>query len=73
MKIQEEINFLKEFGFIYNIKHTEWVSPLVVVPKKNGKLPMFVNLKKVNVAMIKDHKSFSLMSLQSELRTSCII
>ncbi|MCO5578895.1 hypothetical protein L7F22_032744 [Adiantum nelumboides] len=54
-KIEEEINRLKEVGFIYEIDHTEWVSLLVVVPKKNGKLRVCVNLKKVNAATIRDH------------------
>ena len=48
MKIEEEKNRLREVGFIYEIKHMEWVSPLVIVPKKNGKLRVCVNLKKVN-------------------------
>ena len=52
MKIKEEINRLKEARFIYESEHTEWVSQLVVVPKKNGKLRVCVNLKKVNAAMI---------------------
>ena len=55
MKIKEEINRLREAGFIYEIEHTEWVSPLVIVPKKNGKLRVCVNLKKVNAATIGDH------------------
>ena len=56
MKIKEEINRLREAGFIYEIEHTEWVSPLVVVvPKKNEKLRVCVNLKKVNAATIRDH------------------
>ena len=37
-KIKEEIDKLKEAEFIYEIEHTDWVSPIVVVPKKNGKL-----------------------------------
>ena len=37
-KIKEEINKLLEAEFIYEIEHTEWVSPIVVVSKKNGKL-----------------------------------
>ena len=37
-KIKEEINKLLEAEFIYKIEHTEWVSPIVIVPKKNGKL-----------------------------------
>ena len=55
MKIEEEINCLREAGFINEIKHTNWVSPQVIVPKKNGKLRVCVNLKKVNAATIRDH------------------
>ena len=54
-KINEEIDKLREAGFIYEIEHTEWVSPLVVVPKKNEKLRVCVNLKKVNATTICDH------------------
>ena len=53
-KIKEEIDKLKEAEFIYEIKHTDWVSPIVVVPKKNGKLRVCVNLKKVNATTIRD-------------------
>ena len=38
MKIEKEINGLKEAKFIYNIEHIEWASPLVVVSKNNSKL-----------------------------------
>ncbi|MCO5575450.1 hypothetical protein L7F22_029251 [Adiantum nelumboides] len=54
-KITEEIEKLKEVEFIYEIEHTNWVSPIVVVLKKNGKLRVCVNLKKVNVATIYDN------------------
>ena len=54
-KIKEEINKLLETEFIYEIEHTEWVSPIVVVSKKNGKLRVCVNLKKVNAAIVQDH------------------
>ncbi|MCO5581702.1 hypothetical protein L7F22_035591 [Adiantum nelumboides] len=47
-KIKEEIDKLKEAEFIYEIEHMDWVSPIVVVPKKNGKLRVCVNLKKRN-------------------------
>ena len=36
--VKEEIDKLLECGFIYPIPYSEWVSPIVVVPKKNGKL-----------------------------------
>ena len=54
-KIKEEIDKLLEADFIYEIEHTDWVSPIVVVPKKNGKLRVCVNLKQVNAATIRDN------------------
>ena len=35
--VKEEIHKLLEAGFIYPILDSEWVSPLVIVPNKNGK------------------------------------
>ncbi|MCO5581697.1 hypothetical protein L7F22_035586 [Adiantum nelumboides] len=54
-KIKEDIDKLKEAEFIYEIEHTDWVSPIVLVFKKNEKLRVCVNLKKVNAATIKDN------------------
>ncbi|MCO5583534.1 hypothetical protein L7F22_037445 [Adiantum nelumboides] len=59
-RIKEEIERLKEAKFIYEIEHTDWVSPIVVVPKKNGKLRVCVNLKKVNAATIRDNYPLSI-------------
>ena len=33
-RIKEEIENLKEEKFIYEIEHTDWVSPIIIVPKK---------------------------------------
>ncbi|MCO5582067.1 hypothetical protein L7F22_035958 [Adiantum nelumboides] len=59
-KIKEEIEKLKEAESIYEIEHTDWVSPIVVVPKKNGKLRVCVNLNKVNAATIRDNYPLSI-------------
>ncbi|MCO5561498.1 hypothetical protein L7F22_015119 [Adiantum nelumboides] len=53
--VQEELEKLIQCGFIYPIEHLEWVSPIVIVPKKNGKLRVCVDLKKVNAATRRDH------------------
>ena len=37
-KIKDEIDKLLDANLIYEIEHTKWVSLVVVVPKKNGKL-----------------------------------
>ncbi|MCO5554772.1 hypothetical protein L7F22_008306 [Adiantum nelumboides] len=50
-KIKEEIDKLKEAEFTYEIEHTDWVSPIVVVPKKNKKLRVCINLKKGQIVI----------------------
>jgi len=35
--VKEELKKLLDAGFMYPIFDSEWVSPLVLVPKKNGK------------------------------------
>ena len=62
-KIKEEIDKLLIVEFIYEIEHTDWVSPIVVVPKKNGKLRVCVNLKKVNAATIWETILFLLQTM----------
>jgi hypothetical protein len=35
--VKEDIDKLLEAGFISPVNNTEWVSPIVVVPKKKGR------------------------------------
>ena len=58
-KIKEEIDKLLEAEFIYEIEHTKWVSPIVIIPKKNGKLHVCVNLKQVNACNSKGQLSLT--------------
>ncbi|MCO5573173.1 hypothetical protein L7F22_026939 [Adiantum nelumboides] len=51
--VQEKLKKLIECGFVYPIEHSECVSPIVIVPKKNGRV--CVDLKKVNAATRRDH------------------
>jgi hypothetical protein len=53
--IKEEIYKLLECGFIYPVPYSEWVSPIVVVPKKNGKLRICVDFQKLNNVTQKDY------------------
>ena len=56
--VKEEIQKLLEAGFIYPISDSEWVSPLVIVPKKNGKWRVCVDYRELNKATQKDHFPF---------------
>jgi hypothetical protein len=38
LKVREDLDKLLDVRFIYPTEITQWLSPLVIVPKKNGKL-----------------------------------
>ncbi len=52
--VKQDINKLLAAGFIKSVEETTWLSPIVVIPKKNGKLKICVNFKKFNVVTKKD-------------------
>ena len=53
--VREELQKLLDAGFVYLISNNEWVSPLVLVPKKNGKWRIYVDYRELNKATKKDH------------------
>ena len=65
--VKEEIQKLLEARFIYPISDSKWVSPLVIVPKKNGKWRVCVDYRELNKSTQKDH--FSLPFIDQALDT----
>ena len=51
----KEVKALLWVGFIYLLEDSEWVSPVVVVPKKNGKWRICVDFKPLNAVTKRDH------------------
>ena len=49
-KVKDEIDKLLHVGFIYPIDNVTWLSPIVIVPKKNGALRVCVDYRKLNSA-----------------------
>lgn len=52
--VEKELDSLLQADLIYPIKYRDWLSPIVVVIKKNGKVRMCVDYHKLNEATIKD-------------------
>ena len=53
-KVKEEIDALLKVGFIVEVEGSDWMLPIVVIPKKNGKLRVCRNFRKINKQTIKD-------------------
>jgi hypothetical protein len=52
--IKQDIDKLLATIFIQYVEEATWLSPIVVVPKKNGKLKIYINFIKLNTARKKD-------------------
>ncbi len=52
--VKQNIDKLLVDGFIEYVKEITWLSSIVVVPKKNGQLKIYINFWKLNVATKKD-------------------
>ena len=53
-RVKEEIDALLKAGFIAEVESSDCIFPIVVVPKKNGKLRICVDFRKLNEQTIKD-------------------
>ena len=53
--VKEELQKLLNVNFIYPISDSRWVSPLVVVPKKNCKWQICVDYRELKKATLKDY------------------
>ena len=54
LKIKEEIEILVRAGFIRPARYVEWLSNIVPVLKKNGKLRICIDFRNINMATPKD-------------------
>ena len=64
--VKVELERLLNAGFIKPVEITDWVSPMVLVKKKNGKLRMCVNYRKLNACTQKYNFSLPFIILLLE-------
>jgi hypothetical protein len=48
--IKQDINKLLTIRFIEYVEEATWLSPIIIVPKKNGKLRINIDFRKLNAA-----------------------
>ena len=53
-KVKKEIDKLLRVGFIRPVKQATWLIPIMVVPKKNGKIRICVDYRKLNTTTVID-------------------
>lgn len=53
--VKQEIEKLLKVGFTYPISNSQWVSPLVIVPKKNGKWHVCIDYRELSKASKRDY------------------
>ena len=63
--VKEELQKLLNVNFIYPISDSQWVSPLVIVPKNNGKWRVCIDYRDFNKSTLKYH--FQLPSIDKVL------
>jgi len=56
--VKQYIDKLLTTGFIEFVEEATWLSPIVVIPKKNGKLKICIDFKKLNATTKKDPYPF---------------
>jgi hypothetical protein len=52
--VKQDIDKLLTTRFIQFVKEATWLSPIAIVPKKNGKLRICIDFKKLNATTKKD-------------------
>ena len=51
--VKEEVHKLMDVSFIYHISDSQWVSPLVLIPKKDVKWCICIDYRELNKATLK--------------------
>ena len=54
LKIKEEVNKQLKVGFMKLVNQVEWIANVMPVPKKDGKVRMYVDFRDLNKACLKD-------------------
>ena len=58
LKIKEEVTKQLKVGFIKLVHQAEWIANVVPIPKKDGKVRMYVDFRDLNNACPKDDFPF---------------
>jgi hypothetical protein len=59
--VKQDINKLPVIGFIKLVEDITWLSPILVMPKKNGKLRICVDFRKLMQLLKRTHAGYLLL------------
>lgn len=54
LKVKDELEHILKVGFIRPTRYVEWLANIVPVPKKSGKVRIYIDFRNLNFASIKD-------------------
>jgi hypothetical protein len=52
--VKQDLDKLLNVGFIALVEEVSWISPIVIVSKKNGKLMIYMDFQQFNATTKKD-------------------
>jgi hypothetical protein len=52
--VHKELDWMLDVGIIVPVEESDWISPMVVQPKKTGDIQIYVDLRSLNTTCIHD-------------------
>jgi len=69
--VESKVKKLIDSGFIEEEQHPDWVANIVPVPKKNGKIRIYIDYRDLNTACSKDEFSLPITDVMIDNMCDC--
>lgn len=62
--MKDELEHILKVGFVRPTRYVEWLANIVLVPKKSGKVRIYIDFRHLNFASLKDEYPMPIAYLQ---------